>query len=621
MMRLAVLTLVAAAAGFPATLVRHPYLQNARTDGVAVLWATGEKGRGVVEYSPDQSYSHAVAAGIREFSPPATSRPVFQYQAELTGLNPGREYFYRILVDGEILKDGLRFRTAGPGPFTFLAFGDSGTGGSNQLRLADLIIAKENPALVLHTGDLSQESGTFEQLDSKYFAVYAPLMARSPFFPTPGNHDYYTDDAAPYRAVHSPPAADAPPGHAGRYYSFDWGNVHFVSLDSNLLAFPFAADRMLDWVDRDLARQNQFWKVAYFHHPPYPTGHHVNDPISATVRGRVLPILDRHGVQLVLSGHEHGYQRSFPLRDGAVVDSGSGAVYIITGGGGGGLQSIRTSPISAIGKSVHHYLRGEVRGSRLTVTAIDIDGAEIESLTLAPAPRISDDAVVNAATFTSALAPGSLISIFGPNLASEAREASAYPLPTELSGTFIGMKGQRLPLLSVSPAQINAQLPYGVSGPATLRVGTPNAFAETSIVIAEVAPAFLSVPNGLGRVPAVVRAADGVLVSAASPASRGEFVTIYLIGLGPVDGNIPAGEPAPGLPPLRTRYPVQVRIGDVSVSPSFAGLSPGLAGVYQVNVRLPDGLAAGRHPLRVEINGVGSETVSLPVGSVAGNGQ
>ena len=95
MRRLAVLTLVAAAAGFPATLVRHPYLQNARTGGVAVLWATSEKGRGVVEYSPDQSYSHAVAAAIREFSPPATSRPVFQYQAELAGLNPGREYFPR----------------------------------------------------------------------------------------------------------------------------------------------------------------------------------------------------------------------------------------------------------------------------------------------------------------------------------------------------------------------------------------------------------------------------------------------------------------------------------------------------------------------------------------------
>ena len=91
MRRLTVLALAAAAAGFPATLVRHPYLQNARTDGVAVLWATSEKGRGVVEYSPDQTYSHAVTAGIREFSPPATSQPIFQYQAELTGLSSGRE--------------------------------------------------------------------------------------------------------------------------------------------------------------------------------------------------------------------------------------------------------------------------------------------------------------------------------------------------------------------------------------------------------------------------------------------------------------------------------------------------------------------------------------------------
>jgi acid phosphatase type 7 len=253
-----------------------------------------------------------------------------------------------------ILKDGLRFRAAGPGPFAFLVFGDSGSGGPDQASLARRMMDNENPALVLHTGDLSQESGTFGQIESTYFNAYAPLMSRFPFFPTPGNHDYYTDSGAPYVAMDSPPATGVPAQDAGRYYSFDWGNVHFVSLDSNLLESPAAAQRMLEWLDLDLGRQDRFWKVAYFHHPPYPTGHHLQDSVCAMVRERVVPILERRGVQLVLSGHEHSYQRTVPLRNGAPADAGSGTVYIITGGGGGALQDIGSSPTQAFGASVFH---------------------------------------------------------------------------------------------------------------------------------------------------------------------------------------------------------------------------------------------------------------------------
>jgi uncharacterized protein (TIGR03437 family) len=173
----------------------------------------------------------------------------------------------------------------------------------------------------------------------------------------------------------------------------------------------------------------------------------------------------------------------------------------------------------------------------------------------------------------------------------------------------------------VSGYQINAQLPYGPVGQATLRVSTPNSSAEAQIVTAAAAPAIVSLPDNLDVAPAVVRSSSGALVSAASPAIGGEFVTVYLVGLGPVNGDIAAGDTAPGQPPLSTLYPVKVRIGGASVTPAFAGLAPGFVGLYQVNVRMPEALPAGIHALSVVVNGIGSDPVSLFVGSAGGSGK
>jgi uncharacterized protein (TIGR03437 family) len=211
-----------------------------------------------------------------------------------------------------------------------------------------------------------------------------------------------------------------------------------------------------------------------------------------------------------------------------------------------------------------------------------------------------------------------LISLFGSNLAFERLQASSMPLPAELSGTSLSLNGARLPLLFVSPDQINAQLPYGTLGPANLRVTTPGGSAETPVVVSEFAPAVLMVSGEGISVPALVRAASGALVSGAVPARSGDLLTIYAIGLGELNRAIAAGQPAPGSPPAGTLSPVQVRIDDVSLTPSFAGLSPGFAGLYQVNVQLPDGLRGGSHSLVVVVGATGSKPVSFPVGSSPG---
>lgn len=142
-------------AGSAATLVQHPYLQNEREDRVSILWSARENLPGVVQFSADESYSQSAPARVREFQSSTTglSYTFYQYRAELTGLAPGTDYSYRVMVGGQNLSPEIqyRFRTAGSGPFSFLVFGDSGQGSPGQQAVA-LRLAAEQPNLVLHVG-------------------------------------------------------------------------------------------------------------------------------------------------------------------------------------------------------------------------------------------------------------------------------------------------------------------------------------------------------------------------------------------------------------------------------------------------------------------------------------
>ncbi len=601
------------------TLVRWPYVQNMRTDRASILWATREEGFGVVEYSSDRSYSRrAVATGrLIPSSITGSGQPYYQYQADLTGLTPNSEYFYRVLVDDEVLTfEELRCRTAGTGPnFQFLAFGDSGEGSPAQRGVARLM-SQENPALVLHTGDIAYPVGSFDQFQRRHFDIYQTLMQRLSFFPSPGNHDYDTQNALPYVTLHSLPTEEVPPPDHNRYYSFDWGEVHFVAIDTNrpLQQAVQANGPMLRWLDEDLRRTRKLWRVAYFHHPAYPTSNHENDSTSVNlVRPHLLPILERHEVQLVLSGHEHNYQQSVPMRGGRRVEPGLGTVHVITGAGGAPLYPAIPRDVVAYAESAHHYVRGEVEAQRITLRAIRVDGQEIDTVRLTTLPILAAEAAVNAASFTTSLAPGALISIFGRRLALEEASATSLPLPNELAGTIVRINGRRLPLLYVSRNQINAQVLFDVMGPATLRVEYPGGFAEVPVTISEPAPAIFSTTPELGQRPAAIHL-NGQLVTPNNPVQAGETISIFLTGLGrPSAGEITAGQPAPAQPLLSISGPVVATFGAVNATPSFAGLAPGFAGLYQVNVQVPLSLATSTYPLRIVARGISSNTVNLAV--------
>ena len=214
---------------------------------------------------------------VRELLPAETDlgAPCYRHAVELSGLEPNTEYFYGFLgsIGGLTANEPLSFRTACPGALSFLAFGDSGSGGAEQQILAGWM-RKETPSLVLHLGDLAYPRGSFQDFQAYYFDSCRDLMKRVPFFPCPGNHDYMTQDAFPYLALHNlPQVAAVPESDRGRYYSFDWGNVHFVSVDSNApLARPPTARRHAGLAGERSPHNAPYWKIVYFHHPRLPAG-------------------------------------------------------------------------------------------------------------------------------------------------------------------------------------------------------------------------------------------------------------------------------------------------------------------------------------------------------------
>jgi acid phosphatase type 7 len=441
----------------------------------------------VMVIAPDGS-STIFTATATAFQPAVTqlSTTYYQYQADLTGLHPGTTYQYRVLFNGQVLAaDPVQnsLHTPAPGDFSFLVMGDSGVDSPDQLSLLQQMLAEPNISKMIHVGDLAYDAGTFAQMESNYFALYAPLMSRLPFFTAPGNHEYMTNSAAPYLAGHAAPVSGVPAQDTGRYYSFDWGDAHFVSLDSNILGED-AGTRMLAWLDADLAATKKYWRIAFVHHPPYPTGFHLGDPLCVLVQQQVNPIVERHGVQLVLAGHEHGYERTFPLLSDQRADaSGPSTTYLITGGGGAGLTSVGSIPQCVLSESAHNYLRVDVTGMALTFSAIGLNGIVLDRVTLNPPPVLAAAGIVNARNLSTGIFAGSLVTVTGWNFAPRNFSYSGFPLRYQLGGISVTVNGVPAPVLHVSPTQVLVQIPHGLAGQVTFDVSTPNGSAAGSAVV------------------------------------------------------------------------------------------------------------------------------------------
>ncbi|MEX2264087.1 MAG: PQQ-dependent sugar dehydrogenase [Bryobacteraceae bacterium] len=235
------------------------------------------------------------------------------------------------------------------------------------------------------------------------------------------------------------------------------------------------------------------------------------------------------------------------------------------------------------------------------------------------APSFSSGGIVNAASFTPDISPGSLATVFGLGLStvSGILTAPAVPLPASLAGTSVTVNGVPAPVIAIAFVngleQINFQVPYEAAGPASARVVVTNNGA-TSAADATVR-AFHPGVFTLEGTQAVVLHANFQLITSSSPAVPDETIILYATGMGPVSPQPPTGQTVATEPFARTTTTPAITVGGISATVPFSGLAPEFPGVYQLNVRVPANLAAGSQEVVVSIGGASSPPVRIPVGT------
>lgn len=436
-----------------ATVTRGPYLQSASSTAITVRWRTS------IATSTRVAYGGTPGGYSTNVTDPALTT---EHEVRLSGLAEGSAWYYAVGTTDALLTPGdasYSFRLApAPGALTPVRawiVGDSGLDNLQSRAVRDEFASwsgSDPPDVWLMLGDNAYTAGLDAEYQAGCFGLYAQAMRHWPLYSTRGNHDLLYagagNDYYDHFTLPSAGEAGGVPSASEAYYAFDWGPVHFVCLDSE------GSDRtlggpMIQWLRRDLAATAAPWVVCYWHHPPYTRGTHNSDnPLDSEgkmrdMRERVLPILDSTGVDLVLCGHSHTYERSYLLNghyglaasltpamklgagDGRPDGSGpytkahsrsrpfEGAVYTVAGSSAqvGAVTAIpcMVTSLSAMGSMVI-----DVVGNRLDARFLDATGAVRDSF---------------------AIVKG-MGSVAAPLRASSLRLSAPFPNPAKTAVTF-----------------------------------------------------------------------------------------------------------------------------------------------------------------------------------------
>lgn len=430
-------------------LLRGPYLQVATPTSMTVRWRTNVYSRSQVRYGLTAEKLDKAASD---------STLASEHIVKISGLQPFTKYYYAIGdFTGQVLQgdENNYFYTLpekGSEQLIRVAgFGDCGNNSINQRNVRDQIVkylgSNYLNAWIL-MGDNAYSDGTDAEFQAKFFNNYEDyLLKKYPLFPVPGNHDYHdlqsaavTDQfkIAYYQNFSVPTKGEAGgvPSNTKSYYSYDIGNVHFLALDS------YGPDskgqhiydemgEQAEWVKKDLkANTNKKWIVAYWHHPPYTMGSHNSDTekLLVQIREHFIKVLEDNGVDLILCGHSHVYERSklmkgyygmeadfnptkYNLSTSTALYDGSkdsapylksktntnGTVYVVSGSSGAQGGHKPTWPHNAMYYSncdIGGAVMLEVQGNRLDLKWICADGQIRDHFTMMKDVNKADETVL-----------------------------------------------------------------------------------------------------------------------------------------------------------------------------------------------------------------------------------
>jgi hypothetical protein len=367
-------TLGTASTAETAELLRGPYLQMGTHTSVIIKWRTDEPTDSVVRYGTTAQVLNSAE----------DEESTTEHEVQLTGLSPNQKYFYEIGSSDETLaavNPGQYFIThplpGVPKPTRIWAIGDAGTAsagvfGSHEVRDAYLnYIGTNHTDVWLMLGDNAYYEGWDHEYQVAVFETYPTILRNTILWSTLGNHETYMNPGGhiAYYDIFSLPTGGEVGGIASgteKYYSFDHANIHFVCLDSELSART-TNGVMWGWLEQDLQANTNEWLIAFWHSPPYTKGSHNSDNRfdnngnMIAMRTNFVSLLEQYGVDLVLCGHSHIYERSYllhghygfsaSLEPTMIMDrgsgrpgdtgpyiksdsSGAGAVYIVAGSSG-----------------------------------------------------------------------------------------------------------------------------------------------------------------------------------------------------------------------------------------------------------------------------------------------
>jgi len=340
---------------YPENLHIYPYLQYATPTSIIIKWETIQPIIGTVSYSQDKSYSI-----VKDEQSPAKI-----HEIKLEGLKPGTLYHYTVSFENTVLEPAS-FTTA-PMPGTrnwrMVAYGDNRTYPETHRRIVTQIL-KLNPSMIIHSGDLVSSGDSYEQWKNEYFDPMKGLSENVTVFPSLGNHERNSPHYYEYMSL--------PDENGESYYAFDYGNAHFIALNSNANEESFDIDsEQTQWLIKNLKENaDAEWKIVYFHHPLFRC--HPTRGIEPQ-RWVWQELFEKYGVDIVVNGHDHYYMRSYAIGN-YKGEPGKGIYHLISGGGGANNYPIIPKIHAANRRSVHHITVMDFQGDRIIGRAIDDKG-------------------------------------------------------------------------------------------------------------------------------------------------------------------------------------------------------------------------------------------------------
>lgn len=310
------------------TLVRGPYLQITGANSTYICWKTDVLCDSKVLYGTSQSNLTSMSY---------ISNLDTLHNNFLSGLLPNTKYYYTVnQSSNQLCGDTFYFYTApiigSNQKVRFLALGDCGTGFVQQYNVKSAInFYRQNNYIngVLLLGDNAYVNGTQQEYQSGFFDPYKTnfIFNYSCIYAAPGNHDYANDynlslnHQVPYYEIFKTPQNAELGGFSSNhkeFYSYNYANAHFISLDSYGIESGTyhlwdSLGPQYQWLEQDLQQDHSMWKIVYFHHPPFTMGTHNSDIESdlELIRHNIASLLEKYGVDLVINGHSHNYERSW----------------------------------------------------------------------------------------------------------------------------------------------------------------------------------------------------------------------------------------------------------------------------------------------------------------------